>query len=236
MPDRPTTRRSLAHLGSQRLPAARVRRLLVPVRPRRGQGRTRAGSRRRSASCSASRSGLTTWVFPVTFMIAMAWGCETHARQLGRRTLLFYDGEAASVLRRDQACRSAPRPWPRQTRDPPRGRPVSVGRCSDRLHRLRRSRPPHHGRQLARCARCARRALARDRDRRHLKPKVGGALVRARDLLARDWRDTGPACSWTSCGIVRGWPFSRALGPRRIAGAGDPGQRRGARSRRRSSV
>jgi hypothetical protein len=40
----------------------------------------------------------TTWVFPVTFMIAMAWGCETHARQLGRRTLLFYDGEGASVL------------------------------------------------------------------------------------------------------------------------------------------
>lgn len=38
-----------------------------------------------------------TWVLPVTFMIAMAWGCETHARQLGRRTLVFYDGEAASV-------------------------------------------------------------------------------------------------------------------------------------------
>ena len=41
---------------------------------------------------------LTTWMLPVTFMVAMAWGCETHARQLGRRTLLFYDGEAASVL------------------------------------------------------------------------------------------------------------------------------------------
>jgi hypothetical protein len=41
---------------------------------------------------------LTTWVFPVTFMIAMAWGCETHARQLGRRTLLYYDGDATSVL------------------------------------------------------------------------------------------------------------------------------------------
>lgn len=41
---------------------------------------------------------LTTWVLPVTFMVAMAWGCETHARQLGRRTLLFYDGGAASVL------------------------------------------------------------------------------------------------------------------------------------------
>jgi hypothetical protein len=38
-----------------------------------------------------------TWVVPVTFMILMAWGCESHARQLGRRTLVFYDGEAASV-------------------------------------------------------------------------------------------------------------------------------------------
>ena len=40
---------------------------------------------------------ITTWVLPVTFMIMMAWGCETHARGLGRRTLVFYDGEAASV-------------------------------------------------------------------------------------------------------------------------------------------
>ena len=40
----------------------------------------------------------TTWVLPLTFMIVMAWGCETHARQLGRRALLFYDGEADNVL------------------------------------------------------------------------------------------------------------------------------------------
>ena len=38
-----------------------------------------------------------TWVIPVTFMIVMAWGCETHARQLGRRALVYYDGEAAST-------------------------------------------------------------------------------------------------------------------------------------------
>jgi hypothetical protein len=38
-----------------------------------------------------------TWVLPFTFMIMMAWGCETHARRLGSRTLVFYDGEAASV-------------------------------------------------------------------------------------------------------------------------------------------
>lgn len=40
---------------------------------------------------------LTTWVLPVTFMIVMAWGCETHTRQLGRRALVFYDGEAESI-------------------------------------------------------------------------------------------------------------------------------------------
>jgi hypothetical protein len=38
-----------------------------------------------------------TWIVPFTFMIMMAWGCETHARQLVRRALVFYDGEAASV-------------------------------------------------------------------------------------------------------------------------------------------
>jgi hypothetical protein len=38
-----------------------------------------------------------TWVLPFTFMIMMAWGCESHARQLGRRALIFYDGEGASV-------------------------------------------------------------------------------------------------------------------------------------------
>lgn len=37
---------------------------------------------------------LITWVLPVTFMIAMAWACESHTRQLGRRVLLFYDGQA----------------------------------------------------------------------------------------------------------------------------------------------
>ena len=40
---------------------------------------------------------VTTWIFPITFMIAMAWGCESHVRDLGRRAIAFYDGEAASV-------------------------------------------------------------------------------------------------------------------------------------------
>ena len=41
---------------------------------------------------------IITCVLPVTFMIAMAWGCESHTRQLGRRVLLFYDGGGESSL------------------------------------------------------------------------------------------------------------------------------------------
>jgi hypothetical protein len=39
----------------------------------------------------------TTWLLPVTTMIAMAWACESHARQLGRRAAVLYDGEAATA-------------------------------------------------------------------------------------------------------------------------------------------
>jgi hypothetical protein len=35
-----------------------------------------------------------TWIFPVTFMIAMAWGCESNTRRLWRRTVALYSGEA----------------------------------------------------------------------------------------------------------------------------------------------
>ncbi len=40
---------------------------------------------------------MMTWIVPFTFMILMAWGCESHARQLGRRALLFYAGDAARL-------------------------------------------------------------------------------------------------------------------------------------------
>jgi hypothetical protein len=38
-----------------------------------------------------------TWVLPLTFMVAMAWACESHARELGRRVLAYYDGESDSA-------------------------------------------------------------------------------------------------------------------------------------------
>ena len=60
-------------------------------RPRRGRLRAAAGL------AVAGAIWLTTWVLPVTFMIAMAWACESHTRQLGRRALLLYDGDAATL-------------------------------------------------------------------------------------------------------------------------------------------
>ncbi len=40
---------------------------------------------------------VTTWVLPVSLMIAMAWGCESHARKLGSRTMSLYGGQSAST-------------------------------------------------------------------------------------------------------------------------------------------
>ena len=45
---------------------------------------------------------MTTWVLPLTFMIVMAWGCETHARELGRRTLALLRRRGSKRPRGDQ--------------------------------------------------------------------------------------------------------------------------------------
>jgi len=46
---------------------------------------------------------LITWVLPVSFMIAMAWGCESHARSLGTHTLEYFGGKE-EVQARDAAA------------------------------------------------------------------------------------------------------------------------------------
>ena len=38
-----------------------------------------------------------TWILPLTFMVLMAWGCESQARALGRRALAFYGREASTT-------------------------------------------------------------------------------------------------------------------------------------------
>jgi len=34
-----------------------------------------------------------TWVLPVTFMLAMAWGCDSNARRLDRKALIFLESD-----------------------------------------------------------------------------------------------------------------------------------------------
>jgi hypothetical protein len=46
---------------------------------------------------AASVIWVITWVLPLTFMIAMAWACESHARSLGRRTMHLYAGESTDI-------------------------------------------------------------------------------------------------------------------------------------------
>jgi hypothetical protein len=60
------------------------------------QGESRSRLRAVAGFMLAGAIWLTTWVVPVTFMIVMAWGCEVHARQLGQRTLTFYEGRAST--------------------------------------------------------------------------------------------------------------------------------------------
>jgi hypothetical protein len=96
MPDRPAARRSL------RTWVRSVYALLVF-----GGFVSRRNAMLRQGAAGRVRAGLgvlmagaiwvITWVLPVTFMIAMAWGCESHARQLGRRALVLYGGDAASA-------------------------------------------------------------------------------------------------------------------------------------------
>jgi hypothetical protein len=95
LPDKPSERRPL------KLWIASVRMVLViggfmgPPDPEEGASRSRL-----AAIGSLVVGGLLwglTWVFPLTFMIAMAWGCEHDTRELGWRALLFYSEDASDT-------------------------------------------------------------------------------------------------------------------------------------------
>lgn len=97
MPDRPTQRRSLRTWVDSGYRLLVFGGFLSPSTAE--PPKTRLLDRIRAVLSLLLGVGIwvMTWVLPFTFMIMMAWGCETHSRQLGRRTLVFYDGEAASV-------------------------------------------------------------------------------------------------------------------------------------------
>ncbi len=96
VPDKPPQRRPLRHWVHSVFLLLVFGGFMSP-----SEAETKRGIRERIRTILGLLFGLAlwviTWVFPVTFMVAMAWGCETHTRQLGRRALLFYGGEADSI-------------------------------------------------------------------------------------------------------------------------------------------
>jgi hypothetical protein len=51
-----------------------------------------------------------TWIIPVTFMILMAWSCDTSTRQLGAIALEYYSGEPVHDARGVRVFKTAPEP------------------------------------------------------------------------------------------------------------------------------
>jgi len=97
MPDRPTHRRSLRTWVDSGYRLLVFGGFMSPSTAEPPKRRILDRTRAVLSFLVAAAIWVMTWVVPFTFMILMAWGCETHARQLGQRTLVFYDGEAASV-------------------------------------------------------------------------------------------------------------------------------------------
>lgn len=105
MPDKPATRRPMRNwIDAVRMLGVFGGFLSAPT-----ASRSRPHQRLRSAAGAVLGLALwaITWIFPLTFMLAMSWGCESDVRALGRRALKHYgaDPEAARVLR--------PRGWRR---------------------------------------------------------------------------------------------------------------------------
>ena len=67
--------------------------------PQAGEKPSRFRDRLRAAATLALAGVIwaITWILPVSFMIAMAWGCESHCRELGVRTRGLYGGESSTT-------------------------------------------------------------------------------------------------------------------------------------------
>lgn len=39
-----------------------------------------------------------TWILPLTFMVAMAWGCEVHSRKLGRQAIEYWGDDPSPTI------------------------------------------------------------------------------------------------------------------------------------------
>jgi hypothetical protein len=92
MPDRPDTRRPIVNwYRSVRMLGVFGGFLSPPSGDEKPQGLARL--RTLAGLLVAGALWAITWIFPVTFMLAMSWGCESHCRALGRRATAFYSGQ-----------------------------------------------------------------------------------------------------------------------------------------------
>ncbi len=99
LPEKPAERRPLRYW------IAAIRMVLV-VGGFMGPPDPEGASRSRLLAVASLAAGgvlwVVTWVLPLTFMVAMAWGCEHDARELGMRALVFYsedEDDAAAAIK-----------------------------------------------------------------------------------------------------------------------------------------
>jgi hypothetical protein len=96
---------AMADVGQRHLRAADLRR--VPLRPLRQtqRGRSCLAEGRDRGAVRARGLGDHLRV-PFSFMLSMAWGCDSSTRTLGRRALTFYDTEQAAITAAKQQRRT----------------------------------------------------------------------------------------------------------------------------------
>jgi hypothetical protein len=100
MPDRPQERRPLRHwVRSVRMLGVFGGFMSAPEDGDKPAGFARL--RVLAGLLFAAMIWAVTWIFPVTFMLAMSWGCESHARTLGRRATGYYAGDTQAAVERD---------------------------------------------------------------------------------------------------------------------------------------
>ena len=116
LPDKPKSAAAGSILGAQRHNGAGIRLLPIATVPP-GHNRPHAKLLAAVGLMLGVAVWLFTWVFPVTFMVVMAWSCERDGRHMGRKVRDSYGGEAATTEAETpawlRAKRQAPCPAPK---------------------------------------------------------------------------------------------------------------------------
>jgi hypothetical protein len=121
-PSVPEAEAALERIGREQPPSGRlartrswvdmVKRILVLAAFTSASNPDEKPGRRRQATMFVIGGAIwaVTWIVPLTFMIVMAWSCDTSTRQLGAIALEFYSGEGVHDARGLKSMRTAPEP------------------------------------------------------------------------------------------------------------------------------